>query len=186
EPILDARELGRDWQTGRPDSPWRSLPPLKAGDGVTAVAGQVLTLTGVPLARVTLQIGDVKTESDETGRFLLAGLPNGHQELLIDGTSANRRRKTYGVFEAGIEVRQGETNVLRFTIWMPRLDTASEITILSPTKTEIVLTTSAHSRTRGPHTTEHGHSGSKRRTRHSNRNNADPGRPPAVPAAKKR
>ncbi|MFB3112905.1 MAG: kelch repeat-containing protein, partial [Gemmatimonadales bacterium] len=38
-----------DWRSRRPDSPWLSLPPLQAGPGVTALAGQVLTLRGQPL-----------------------------------------------------------------------------------------------------------------------------------------
>src|SRR5262249_44910618 len=37
------------WRTGRPDSPWRWLPPLEAPPGVTALSGQVLGLNGQPL-----------------------------------------------------------------------------------------------------------------------------------------
>lgn len=58
------------WRTGRPDSPWQKLAPLLAPSGVTAIAGQVLKLTGEPLVQVTLQVDSYSAKSDSTGRFL--------------------------------------------------------------------------------------------------------------------
>lgn len=100
----------RDWRTGRAQSPWQSLPALQAEPGVTAVAGQVLTLNGMPLANVTLQIEDKSVRTDKTGRFLLTSIEAGHRELLIDGRTASSRKKTYGIFEAGADVKTGQTN----------------------------------------------------------------------------
>ena len=45
------------WRTHRPPSPWQSLAALQAEPGVTAVAGQALTLDGRPLSNVTLAVG---------------------------------------------------------------------------------------------------------------------------------
>ncbi len=76
------------------------------------MAGQALQLDGKALAHVTLEIGNTRAKTDKTGRFLLAGIPAGHRELLIDGRSASRPGRTYGVFEVGLEVTAGRTNVL--------------------------------------------------------------------------
>lgn len=126
------------------DSPWRKLPPLQAPAGVTALAGQVLHLNGEPLADVTLSIGSRDARTDRTGRFLLrlGSDPSGWQELLIDGTSANRgRRRTYGVFEVAAQIVGRKTAPLPYTIWMPTLDTAHAVRIASPTTKEVVITT---------------------------------------------
>ncbi len=139
--IPDARALAGDWQTHRPDSRWRTLPPLQADPGVTALAGQVLRLNGEPLANVTLRIADRAAQTDQTGRFLLSVVPAGHQVVLINGHTASRPGATYGVFEVGVDVAQGQTTVLPYTIWMPRIDTEHAVTIPSPTTAEAVVTT---------------------------------------------
>ena len=111
------------------DSPWRKLPPLQAPRGVTALAGQVLLLNGAPLADVTLAIGDREVRTNRTGRFLLrlGSAPSGWRELLIDGTTANRGRHTYGVFEVAVQIVGRKTAPLPYTIWMPTLDTAHAV-----------------------------------------------------------
>ncbi|MBI3302592.1 MAG: Ig-like domain-containing protein, partial [Deltaproteobacteria bacterium] len=145
--ILGAKNFKGAWRSGRLNSPMRELPPLQAEPGITALAGQVLTLNGKPLAGVTLQIegmygaGQVTARTDETGRFLLTDIMSGWCELLIDGRTASKGGKTYGVFEVGVEVIAGQTNVLSYTIWMPQIDTKHAVTISSPTTTEVVITT---------------------------------------------
>jgi RHS repeat-associated protein len=129
------------WQTGLADTAWRALPPLFPTVVSTSLAGQVLNLRGEPLAGVTLSVGDQQTTSDKTGRFLLESLPAGHQVLEIDGTTANRLGRTYGTFEAGVDLEKNEPNVLPYTIWMPRIDTAHAQTIPSPTANDVTLTT---------------------------------------------
>lgn len=61
--------------------------------------------------------------------------------LVINGATANSSGKAYGLFEYGMAVKAGTTNVLPFTIWMPLLDTAHAVTIPVPTKTETLITT---------------------------------------------
>jgi RHS repeat-associated protein len=144
--VPTATHRGGNWRSGRPDSPWRALPPLQAAAGVTALAGQALTLNGEPLANVTLEIEGgygtgTRARTDSTGRFLVTHIAAGRHELLIDGRSASRPGRTYGVFEAGVTITQGQTNALSYTIWMPRIDTAHAVTIPSPTSRETVITT---------------------------------------------
>jgi hypothetical protein len=55
--------------------------------------------------------------------------------------SANKGRITYGVFEAGVKITGGTTNLLPYTIWMPKIDTAHAVTIPSPTTQEVVVAT---------------------------------------------
>ena len=129
------------WESGRAASPSQKLPPLQAAAGVTALAGQVLLLNGAPLAGVTLSLGDKTALTDNSGRFLLSGVTSGKGELVINGRSADKPNKTYGVFEVKVEVIAGQTNALSYTIWMPKIDTAHAVSIASPTTAEVALTT---------------------------------------------
>jgi RHS repeat-associated protein len=130
-----------DWRTHRAESEYELLPDLQGPRGFTALAGQVLKLNGEPLANVTLEIGNRRTRSDSTGRFLLTDIPAGHQVLTIEGATANTVGKKYGRFEFGDDIKAGITNKLDFKIWMSLLDVAHEITIPSPTTKETILTT---------------------------------------------
>jgi len=116
------------------------LPPLQAQRGVTALAGEVRTLSDQPLEDVTLRIADQTARTDSTGRFLFTSLSPGHHILLIDGRTASIRGRTYGVFEVSLDVKRGRTNVLPFTIWMPEIDMANALSIPSPTADEVVVT----------------------------------------------
>jgi len=138
--LPDVNNLRGNWKSKFETSPWQNLAPLQASPGETALAGQVLTLNGQPLADVTLRVADKTTRTDSSGRFLLASLKAGHQVLVIDGRSATRPGKVYGIFRAGIDVAENKTNVLPFTIWMPKLDMAHAVTIASPNADEIVIT----------------------------------------------
>src|SRR5262245_17751708 len=141
EQAINHRPSGEsEEQSRRLDCPLQSLQPSQVVPGVTAVAGEVRTLSDQPLEGVTLRIGDQTTRTDDTGRFLLISIPPGHRVLLIDGRSASRPGQIYGVFEVGVDVRAG-TNILPFTIWMPEIDTENAVSIPSPTTDEIVVTT---------------------------------------------
>jgi RHS repeat-associated protein len=129
-----------DWMTHNSPSTWQNLPPLRARAGVTALAGQVLKLDGTPLAHVKLQIGAQAVFSDGTGRFLLENLAAGHNVMMIFGDSANTPLRKYGVYEVGVDVKGGITNVLSYVIWMTPLDTAHAVKIPSPTMAETVVT----------------------------------------------
>lgn len=139
----DAQAGEKGWRTNRPPSPWESLAPLMAPAGVTAVSGRVLRLDGAPLKDVTLEIEGHETRTDGTGRFLL---PLGEwtsraTALEIDGATASKPNRTYGFYEARIAVYAHQTNVLPFTIWSPRIDTAHQVTVASPTTRETLVTT---------------------------------------------
>jgi RHS repeat-associated protein len=142
--IPDPRNPDERWRTNRPRSSWESLAPLVAPPGVTAISGRVLTLDGRPLPGVTLEMdGARETETDRTGRFLLLApsVGAGRHVLEIEGETANRPNRTYGFFEYGLTVVPGQTTVLPFTIWMPKLDTRHVVRIPSPTTSEVVVTT---------------------------------------------
>lgn len=136
-----AENLRGNWRTKGQRSSWQDQPPLQAAPGETALAGQALTLRGLPLANVTIKIQGRQTRTDSSGRFLLSQIPNGHQVMVIDGRSASRPGTTYGIFKAGVEITGNQTNVLPFTIWMPKLDMGHTTTISSPTQKDTVITT---------------------------------------------
>jgi RHS repeat-associated protein len=71
-------------------------------------------------------------------------------ELIVDGRRAQRRvspqssalgpEENHGVFEYGQEIKEGETTVLPFTIWLPKIDTAHAVSIPRPMTSEVVVT----------------------------------------------
>src|SRR5262249_10799919 len=130
-----------DWRSYRKHLQAAKAGAPRAAEGVTALSGRVLRLNGKPLADTTLAIGSQRVQTDADGQFLIQGVPAGKQTLVIDGTSANRPGASYGYFESLVQIEQGRTNVLPFTIWMPKLDTKHTIRIPSPTTEEVVLTT---------------------------------------------
>ncbi|MGH7391689.1 MAG: RHS repeat-associated core domain-containing protein, partial [Candidatus Rokuibacteriota bacterium] len=138
---LDEKEWTGERRAGKPHSRWRELAPLQAPPGVTALAGQVLRLNGRPLADVTLRIGARSARTDDTGRFLLRDVPAGYPTLIMDGSTASRRGRTYATFDKGVHVEAGNTNVLPYTIWLPLIDTQHATRVLVPTPQEIVATT---------------------------------------------
>jgi RHS repeat-associated protein len=138
---LDDWEWKGAWRDGKPYSPWQGLPPLRAPFGTTAVSGQVLQLNGNPLENVTLRIGSRTSRTDRTGRFLLTAITPRPVQMIIDGRTASRERRTYGVFEVGLTARAGETTVLAYTIWMPTIDTNHAVEIPAYTTHETVVST---------------------------------------------
>jgi RHS repeat-associated protein len=153
-PMPDGYEWKGQWKDGKPHSPWQDLPSLKARTGETALAGQVLDLAGKPLANVALEIEygseEVAASTDETGRFLLRDITPGWHELIIDGRRARIARAEssaltgtvdHGLFEYRLDIQKGKTNVLPFTIWLPKIDTANAVKISSPTVSEVIVTT---------------------------------------------
>jgi RHS repeat-associated protein len=136
----NAENLKGDWRGNFEKSAFESLAPLQAPAGETAIAGQVLALRGLALADVTIAINGSTTRTDSTGRFLLTSVAAGHQVMVVDGRSANRPGTAYGTFRVGVEIIQGQTNVLTYTIWMPKLDMAHAVSITSPTTKAEVIT----------------------------------------------
>lgn len=139
--IPGPEQLRGDWRSKRPDSELQMLPALSAAPGVTAVAGQVLLLNGKAAVNVTLSIGSQTTRSAADGRFLLQGVPAGGQTLVIDGASATQPGKTYGYYEARIQVEAGKTTALRYNIWLSQTNTQHSVRVSSPTEAEVAVTT---------------------------------------------
>ncbi|HSZ04958.1 MAG TPA: RHS repeat-associated core domain-containing protein [Solirubrobacteraceae bacterium] len=135
-------ERDGNWVTGRRASPWVRLPKLSARRGTTALSGQSLVIDGTPLAGVTisLQGADKQTRTDSSGRFLLSDLPAGHQVLVIEGQTAHAKGKRFGRFTVGVDLLEGKTNSLGYTIWMTPLDPAGDSRIPAQLKHETVLT----------------------------------------------
>ena len=71
---------------------------------------------------------------------MLPSIADGHQVMIIDGRTASKPGRTYGTFKVGVEIEPGKTNVLPYTIWMPKLDMGHAVTITSPTTGEQVIT----------------------------------------------
>ncbi|MFN8635252.1 MAG: RHS repeat-associated core domain-containing protein [Chloroflexota bacterium] len=107
----------------------------------TALSGQVLTLADEPLPDVTLRIGSVSAQTDRFGRFVLGPLADGHQVLTIDGRTSSAPGRVFGVFQAGVDLKAGQTNRLPFDVYLPRLDTAQAVAVPPTTTREVVLTT---------------------------------------------
>lgn len=112
----------------------------RAGTGVTAVTGQVLQLDGRPLAGVTLTMGGRSARTGASGRFVLAGVPAGYQDMVINGATADGKGRSYGLYEDRVPVTAGRTTPLGYPIWMTPLDTRHEVSFSSPAKHRIVLT----------------------------------------------
>jgi hypothetical protein len=128
------------WTAPEGITKFQQLPPLQAPVGSTALAGQILKLNGWPLEHVTLEIDGNSTRSDSTGRFLLRGITPGHHILWIDGSTANHSNASYGVYPVGVTITASKTNILDYTVWMTRLDTAHAINIASPTTRDLIIT----------------------------------------------
>ncbi len=129
-----------NWRISRGRSPLQDLLPLSAPAGVTALAGQILTIDGHGLADVTLTIGSKVVKSEGNGRFLISGLAAGAQTLNIDATTANHGKAQYGFYQVLTPIQVGKTNVLSYTIWMTPLDPLGSVNISAPTVKEAVLT----------------------------------------------
>lgn len=123
------------------DAKWQKLPPLKAPQGVTALAGQTLQVSGKPLKHVKIEIEDRLTFTDDTGRFLLKDLTVGHHVMNVYGESAVPNRP-YGFFQIAVDIdNRGETTILPFTMFIPVLDVQHATHLAIPTTKETVATT---------------------------------------------
>lgn len=137
--IPNEQNFNGNWRSKTNNSPLQSLPTLQAAEGVTALAGQVLVLNGRALSNVTIKVGSTSATTDDTGRFLLQEVATGHQVMIIDGRTASTGSKVYGIFKVGVDIIEGKTNPLGYTVWMPKLDTKNVITISSPTTTNVTV-----------------------------------------------
>jgi hypothetical protein len=120
------------------------VQPLQGPDGVTSLSGQVMDSAGEGLVGVELIVGDSHTLTDNSGRFLLTYVIPGKTVLQIDGRRAGAKRNTdYGFYEVRVEAHAGYTTVLPFRNWLTPIDHAHEVSIESPTRSEVVVRTPA-------------------------------------------
>ncbi|MCW0394723.1 hypothetical protein NB696_000824 [Xanthomonas sacchari] len=142
------------WQPGQDstDSRWRApgvqpdALPISAFEAIaaasrqTSVSGQVLLVDGKPMAGVELSVGAIRTRTDPSGRFVLSGIPGGHQELYVDGTTANAASREYGQFVVGVDLRAGTLTRLPYTMYLPQISARDKTRIASPLKQDMVIT----------------------------------------------
>ncbi|MGY3149342.1 hypothetical protein ACVWYQ_006341 [Bradyrhizobium sp. USDA 3397] len=116
--------------------------PLQGPDGVTSLSGQVVDLDGRGLPGVELSAVGAKTTSDASGRFLLTYVQPGPSVLHIDGRRAGAKRDAdYGFYQARVEAKAGQTNVLPYKNWLPLIDHSHDVTLSVPTRSEVVVRT---------------------------------------------
>jgi RHS repeat-associated protein len=119
--------------------------PLRAAAGVTALAGQVETSRGAPLAGVRVSVSGgwgpdgYSTVTDSHGQFLLSHLDPGRHRLTIDGSELTGGRD-YGVYSEPVELPRGRTSVLPWISYLTPI--AAGVPIASPTTHQVTLTTS--------------------------------------------
>ncbi|WP_406730103.1 RHS repeat-associated core domain-containing protein [Streptomyces sp. NBC_01794] len=131
---------GDDWITHRDTAP-KTPPQLRAPPGATVLTGRVLKLDGTALAKVTVSVGKKTTRTDRTGRFLLAGISPDATTVVVDGSSANTRQRSYGRFDIRIHPVPGRSVDLSFPVWMTPLDTKHTLRFEAPARTDLVLKT---------------------------------------------
>jgi RHS repeat-associated protein len=131
------------WRPGRPSG--RPLWSWTGADRSTATAsltGRIVTTAGVPISGVTVRVRGHHARTDQEGRFRLTGLPQGMQVLEMDGRTASTARRSFGVFDAQVQLHAG-ANRLPFTSYFPVLDTRHEIPVTEPLARAVTLTTPA-------------------------------------------
>jgi hypothetical protein len=140
EPTVWRPEAGRNpWVSGKEPTPFEWIRLPTAPEGITAVAGQVLSIDGYPIEGVEVSSGTVSTATDAYGRFLLEGVAPGYPTLFIDGRPANEGSIRFTSYEAGVRTRTGETTELEDVFWMPRIDPTTSVRVPVVTRREIVL-----------------------------------------------
>jgi YD repeat-containing protein len=155
-----AQEEAEDWLPGEHNrhGQWRVLGlagdpalgatalttvPLSAPTGQSGIAGHVVRLNGKPLAGVAVSVGKIGTVTDAAGRFLLANVGSGSQQLLVDGTVVMNNGRHYTKHYIHVDVGATQTTVLSNPIYLLRVDPSTETAISSPASQEIVLTHAA-------------------------------------------
>lgn len=132
---------GAHW---RLNAPYQSLPDTRQQEatlpkGATALIGQIRQIDESPVANVEVSVGDAKVRTDARGVFVLTDVPVGHQELFVDGGTANRGDAHYGRFLVAADVKANTANRMAFVMYLPRVLPRDEVTLPAPTNREVVL-----------------------------------------------
>src|SRR4029079_102758 len=97
------------WTTDRAASPFETIALPSASKGKTAVAGRVLSLDGLPVEGVNVSSNNVSASTNSAGQFLLTGVKPGRVVLTVDARPASTDSTTFGVFQIGVDVDNGQT-----------------------------------------------------------------------------
>lgn len=120
----------------------RNSKPVRtvAATGESGITGLVLRLSDKPLANATVKIEGRSTRTDEEGRFVITGIPAGHYELEVDGTTANKPGREYAQFVVGVDIKPGIVTEMPFALYVPRIRAKDWVNIDSPVSTDTVVT----------------------------------------------
>lgn len=106
---------------------------------VTALRGRVVRVDQMPVANVEVSVGSISTRTNADGWFALFDLPKGHQEVYVDGSSANVGADQYGQFVVGVDIKPGQLNELPYLMHLPKISARDKIRIASPLKQDLVV-----------------------------------------------
>ncbi len=106
---------------------------------VTALRGRVVRVDQMPVANVEVSVGSISTRTNADGWFALFDLPTGHQELYVDGSTANVGDDQYGQFVVGVEVKAGQLNELPYLMHLPKISARDKVRIASPLRQDLIV-----------------------------------------------
>jgi RHS repeat-associated protein len=106
---------------------------------LTVIRGRVLRIDQQPVADVEVSVGRSVARTDANGWFNLFDVPAGHQELYVDGGTANRGAEQYGQFVVGVQVKPGQLNELPYLMHLPKISERDKIRITSPLRRDLVV-----------------------------------------------
>lgn len=126
-------------------APHQTLPDTHALEsalpkGTTALIGQVRQIDELPVANVEVSVGGIETRTDANGVFVLRNLPDGRQEMFVNGEPASHGDLHYGRFVVGADIKAKAISHMPFVMYLPRILPRDEITLPTPTTREVVLT----------------------------------------------
>lgn len=126
-------------------APHQTLPDTHALENalpqnITALIGQVRQIDETPIANVEVSVGGIETHTDANGVFVLQNLPEGRQELFVNGEPASHGDLHYGRFVVGADIKAKAISHMPFVMYVPRILPRDEITLPTPTTREVVLT----------------------------------------------
>lgn len=127
-PRAATREVATNFSTARAKS-------------TTSVTGVILRQNDRPLAGVKVSIGGVNAQTDANGEFVLTGVPDGQQELIVDGRNVHARDGAqYGYFVIGVKAQANRSTEVA-PVYLPKILPSDWIALPSPVAEDTVLKT---------------------------------------------
>ena len=131
--------LDGHWRVNKPIPPQLPLSALNGtvAQGKTTLYGQVLLVDDRPVVGAEVTVADRTTKTDARGLFVLTDLPEGRQEIFVDGSKVNN---DYGQVVLGATLEKSQVNKLPQQIFLPKINPADRVRVSAPTNHEVVLT----------------------------------------------